>query len=350
MKKICTCMIVLLLLITGCASKQVEESSNSEPPETIELGGYTVPDYEVYKLSSEENKLGDTKVMLKGKMSDIKESDGLIIGTLHADEGGWLSAIGDPLLHDYSMIQGILEGKEVGCLGTYAGFSGTMELPAVAADTFLCEGNAYYAPIIFLSEPYSSEIGDILDRAQTGEAPEATDSEPEDESIVAEESEVTESSEETLYYSSGTYKVGSDIAAGEYVIVNASASYMEVTSDSSGDLSAIVMNDFFTNRLYVTVSEGQYITFKGKMYAEADTPAYVPINGIYGEGMYKVGKDIPAGEYKISPTEDRGYFEVCSDSFGTLHSILTNDNIQNEVYQSLSEGQYIKLQSCQIIS
>ena len=142
-------MIVLLLLITGCASKQVEESSNSEPPETIELGGYTVPDYEVYKLSSEENKLGDTKVMLKGKMSDIKESDGLIIGTLHADEGDWLIAIGDPLLHDYSMIQGILEGKEVGCLGTYAGFSGTMELPAVAADTFLCEGTPIMRPLYF---------------------------------------------------------------------------------------------------------------------------------------------------------------------------------------------------------
>ncbi|MFQ9797575.1 MAG: hypothetical protein ACLR23_00080 [Clostridia bacterium] len=80
MKKICTCMIVLLLLITGCASKQVEESSNSEPPETIELGGYTVPDYEVYKLSSEENKLGDTKVMLKGKCRISKNPTALSLG------------------------------------------------------------------------------------------------------------------------------------------------------------------------------------------------------------------------------------------------------------------------------
>lgn len=352
MKKLCICIVAVLLLMSSCAPAQEEDSSNSRPNEPTAINGYAVPDYEVYKLPAKENGLGDTKVVVTGKLTDIEESRGHIIGVLHAEDGDWSVSLGLEQIYDFSFIKNTLDGNDVSCFATYIGFSEVLQLPSIYAETLLCDGQSYYAPIIFLNDPYATEIGEVLERvdaAVNGTDTEQEESKPE-ESKPVESSEPEESSDPIAYFTSGTYKVGTDIPAGEYVIENPSMSYMEVASDSTGDLNSIITNDNFKNRIYITISDGQYIQFKGKMYAEADMPAYEPVNGVYPEGMYKVGKDIPAGEYKISPTKDRGYFEVDSNSSGSMDAILANDNIENEVYQTLSDGQYIKLSSCQIKS
>lgn len=67
----------------------------------------------------------------------------------------------------------------------------------------------------------------------------------------------------------------------------------------------------------------------------------------YGPGMYKVGVDIPAGEYNVkAEIGELGYLEVSSDPNGT--SIITNDAFENNSYISISDGQYLKLESCYI--
>ncbi|NJE40585.1 hypothetical protein E0K99_04505 [Faecalicoccus pleomorphus] len=67
----------------------------------------------------------------------------------------------------------------------------------------------------------------------------------------------------------------------------------------------------------------------------------------YGPGMYKVGVDIPAGEYNVkAEVGELGYLEVSSDPNGT--SIITNDAFENNSYISISDGQYLKLESCYI--
>lgn len=60
----------------------------------------------------------------------------------------------------------------------------------------------------------------------------------------------------------GTYRVGTDIRAGEYKVTATDSNdrgYWKVTNDSSPDAD-IVGNDAFTGTSYVTVSEGQYLT------------------------------------------------------------------------------------------
>ena len=65
-------------------------------------------------------------------------------------------------------------------------------------------------------------------------------------------------------------------------------------------------------------------------------------NGVYSEGMYKVGKDLPAGEYKVTCNSEYScYIEVSSDSTGNFDSIITNDNFDGEKYVTVSEGQYL---------
>lgn len=65
-------------------------------------------------------------------------------------------------------------------------------------------------------------------------------------------------------------------------------------------------------------------------------------------GMYIVGKDIPAGLYKlVSNGEDPyAYWERDKDASGSLYSIIANDGFENITYVEVKEGDYFKLSSC----
>ncbi|MDO4302110.1 MAG: hypothetical protein Q4D26_12090 [Clostridia bacterium] len=67
----------------------------------------------------------------------------------------------------------------------------------------------------------------------------------------------------------------------------------------------------------------------------------------YTDGMYKVGVDIPAGEYVAYPTSDscKGYFCISSDA--NQDDIITNDNFVGQRYFSISDGQYLELSRCE---
>ena len=65
----------------------------------------------------------------------------------------------------------------------------------------------------------------------------------------------------------------------------------------------------------------------------------------YDAGMYKVGTDIPAGEYILEPSA-MAYYQVATDSTGTLESIVSNDNFSGTRYITVSDGQYLTLTGC----
>lgn len=144
-------------------------------------------------------------------------------------------------------------------------------------------------------------------------------------------------------YSDGMYKVGTDIPAGEYLIIPTSSGYYQVSSDSTGTLDSIVANDNFTGSRYLTVSDGQYLTLtRCKAYSAQYISDGTLKNNNFSNGMYKVGVDIAAGEYKVTATGD-GYFEVDSSSSGTLDAIVSNKNFTGDAYVTVSDGQYLKL-------
>ena len=83
------------------------------------------------------------------------------------------------------------------------------------------------------------------------------------------------------------------------------------------------------------------------MYPVEKAPVLSAKDNKYSEGMYKVGRDIAAGEYKVIPTGTVGsYVEVAKDSKGVVGSIVTNDNFTAEKYVTIKDGQYIKLVEC----
>lgn len=163
----------------------------------------------------------------------------------------------------------------------------------------------------------------------------------------AEPEETKEPEKDVKTYKAGMYKVGSDLPAGEYcVMAKGHSAYVEVANDSSGTLDSIVTNDNVSTFAFVTVSDGQYLEVTGGTFVAAED-ADIPgpnADGVYGEGTYRVGKDIEAGEYKVTCTNGVfAYVEVSVDSRGVLDSIVTNDNIESSAYITVSDGQYLKV-------
>lgn len=69
---------------------------------------------------------------------------------------------------------------------------------------------------------------------------------------------------------------------------------------------------------------------------------------LYKPGKYKVGKKLPAGEYKLLAKEDGAYFSITSDSNG--RDIIVNDIFDTQNYVTVQEGQYLNLSRCVAIS
>lgn len=154
-------------------------------------------------------------------------------------------------------------------------------------------------------------------------------------------------------YPAGMYKAGSDIPAGEYVLISdpGESSYFEITTDSTGTFESIISNDIFYGRSIVTVSEGQYINVSdAKIYNINEAPAINKSAKEFPEGMYRVGIDIPAGEFTVAPTDTYGgYYEISSDSSHQFSSIIGNGSVDNQQYLTIVSGQYLILSRAKLI-
>lgn len=163
------------------------------------------------------------------------------------------------------------------------------------------------------------------------------------QSIVLHEVETVS---ETTKYESGQYKTGIDIPEGEYILFAKSGSgYFCVSSDANGD--DIICNDNFKNTSIITIREGQFIELS-RCYAIPfeESPNYCLGKKVIGDGMYKIGYHIPAGEYKLLATGSFGYYCLYNDS--THDRIVSNDNFDTSRYINVSNGQYLVLSRCEM--
>lgn len=177
------------------------------------------------------------------------------------------------------------------------------------------------------------------------------DDEPEDD--VEETPDQTAGTDNQI--TAGTYIVGDDIPAGEYLVFSDGMTYFESATDSTGELDSIIFNANLINgaHAYVTVNDGEYFKLQnGEMYPVEQAPSVQPDDGIYRDGMYKAGQDIDPGEYHVTLNEDApmdmGYLQVSSDSSHNFDSIITNENVQSDTYITVSEGQYLTISNLTI--
>jgi hypothetical protein len=149
------------------------------------------------------------------------------------------------------------------------------------------------------------------------------------------------------YINAGMYKIGSELPAGEYIIESTgSIGYFQISSDSSGELDSIIVNDTLEKGAYayVIVQDGDYLTITSGRMIDAVNLTITPKDmGDIPPSTYKVGKDIPAGEYKLTPTGEVAYWERNRNPRSSIDGIIANDMLSESAYVTVQDGEYFKI-------
>ena len=148
-------------------------------------------------------------------------------------------------------------------------------------------------------------------------------------------------------YIEGMYRVGIDVPEGEYIVFknNANLGYYKVTLTGNND--DIITNDILEYNGYITLQKGQSISLNGlDMYPVNHAPDL----DMSSEGMFKVGKDIPAGTYNVvvNPEKEYGYYAICNDSYNRWDSIESNDYFKGNRFVTVKDGQYLQIKDSKI--
>lgn len=148
-------------------------------------------------------------------------------------------------------------------------------------------------------------------------------------------------------YAPGTYKIGRDIQKGEYIIKKASGAYGGLSFKKSVDpYVQNVASDFkmVDVSVYYTLSKDGYVHITGcELYdAASHDMALIGCDGTT-PAMYKVGKDIKAGTYTITPDgSGKSYYAVYKNSTDATDSArIAETRITKATNVAVSDGEYI---------
>lgn len=147
-------------------------------------------------------------------------------------------------------------------------------------------------------------------------------------------------------YPAGTYLVGTEIPAGEYVLFcDSFLAYFELTEEGQ------MVDD--------SVSPSSIVTLKDNQTFYMEHCHAVPIQSagkldLSGDGMFKVGIHLPAGEYVLEMDEDSplgyGYAEISENSSHQPDAVSQQIIVKGTVSITVSEGEYLKLCRCRILA
>ncbi|WP_313260751.1 hypothetical protein [Lacrimispora sp.] len=114
-----------------------------------------------------------------------------------------------------------------------------------------------------------------------------------------------------------------------------------------------------TYAVYLTMNntnaalDAYHDTLNGANIKEQDIPLQseslnkTESNDIYKASTYKIGNDMPAGEYVlIADDTDIKYFQISNDSTGLSNSIITNGVFQTNSIVTVDNGQYFNFTGC----
>jgi hypothetical protein len=149
------------------------------------------------------------------------------------------------------------------------------------------------------------------------------------------------------YIKAGMYKIGSELPEGEYIIESTGTiAYYQISSDSSGEFDSIIVNDNLGRGVYayIIVQDGDYLKIESSRMIDATNLTITPKDlSDIPPSTYKVGKDLPAGEYKLTPTGDMAYWERSRNPRSSIDGIIANDMLSESAYVTVRDGEYFKI-------
>ncbi len=145
------------------------------------------------------------------------------------------------------------------------------------------------------------------------------------------------------------YLVGRDIPAEEYVFLRGEdGDFLSVAAYSSRGAEAELEHYFSeTDRCFFTPSESFFLEVRNASFApSAKTPPPEEQDGWYPAGTYRIGTEIPEGEYYFQTEKDSTLFiNLLSDSFDDSGSTLESSYFDNFGYFTVNQGVYLNV-SC----
>lgn len=131
-----------------------------------------------------------------------------------------------------------------------------------------------------------------------------------------------------LSFPDGTYRVGIDIAPGTYRNTDSSQfCYWERLSGFSGELNDIIANGFSDARQIVTIAptDAGFVSRRCGRWVPDDTPLTSSPTAPFGDGMYRVGRDIAPGLWRNSDSTGFCYWERLRGFSGEFDDIIANE-------------------------
>lgn len=158
-------------------------------------------------------------------------------------------------------------------------------------------------------------------------------------------------------YKSGFYEVGKDIPEGIYIIVADGSNpenlgIAEISSSSDeNDEDAVLNNTWFHGNIYLELEKGQFLHVSWATIYDAEK-VDVKLNPYSKDGMYLVGKDIPAGIYELELDSGEYIYDysakyvIYSEMDSPMPIQFSNGNFKDNKSIRLEEGQYVMFEDC----
>ena len=150
-----------------------------------------------------------------------------------------------------------------------------------------------------------------------------------------------------VFRDEGVFLVGKDIPAGQYVMKKKSPSTLafDYIVRKNVNKEEYSKKHSVSEHAYVTVEAGDYLELDdGCLYKVEDADFTKPSDGIYKDGMYLVGKDIPEGEYTVTPVQNR--VSRClrfNPELGEHEGKIEYKNIEKKTKIEIKDGDAIDL-------
>ena len=178
------------------------------------------------------------------------------------------------------------------------------------------------------------------------------------DSVQASSENVKENKNYSLELTNGTFKVGEDLDPGEYILVKNEGEFMgnyDITTDTTGDMESSIDSNAFENFSYIEVKKGQYLQLdKCTLYIPSELGDKFDFSNEkeLTNGMFRVGKDVEPGEYKLEIASDddnaQGWYSLYNNlgkGYKGGPDLQDSDFFSGSKLITLKEGQYLKLDS-----
>lgn len=146
-------------------------------------------------------------------------------------------------------------------------------------------------------------------------------------------------------YEAGTYLVGEDLPAEEYVLEPAPSGRYVVFAEPGCEEP--IDEGLFEGQAILTVADGQQLVLDHAIAVPFDQYPH-ELNPDRRAGTYKAGVDIPEGTYRaVAPGEDRGYWGITDSSSVDRVAVAANTFSGSDTF-TIEEGQYLRFNRCNI--